>query len=223
MFKILIVDDESLIRYSLSATFRNPSIMVRTASTGTNALLAISEEDFDVCILDLHLPDMSGLDIMRHIRSTCPNTKIIIITGEDLSRESRQLIDENAVLQLDKPFDLDRVRSVVHLIQSSRQTPANALPMNEERRQHARRVSNAAVLYSAVAPSGEAKAIGLNATLCDVSDSGMQLFTDHLLQPGWWLMVSNGNSVHHGVVRWSTAGRQQGSFHIGMQIDGPAA
>lgn len=221
MFKILIVDDENLIRYCLSATFRDPSIYVQTAASGEEALRAIRDETFDVCILDLHLPDMSGIDIMKLIRSTKPSTKIIIISGESLTRDARKIVEENALLYLDKPFDLDQVRAAVNMVRDPRQVSSDRTSMNEERRRQIRRTANAQIRYSAVTPSGETKAIDLEATLRDVSDTGMQIFTDHLLQPGWWLMVSDGTQVHQGVVRWSMAGRQNGSFHVGVQISQP--
>ena len=223
MLKILIVDDESLIRYSLSATFRDPSYQVQTAANGKDALRAIRDEVFDVCILDLHLPDMNGTDILQVLRATRPCTKVIVISGDTLNRETRKLVEENAILYLDKPFDLDQVRAVVNLL---RDAPAGteALPHEgRERRRYLRRTADTPVRYSAVAPGGEAKAIDLAGTLRDISDQGMQLFTDHPLQPGWWLLVSNGKTVHHGTVRWSREGALLGSFRIGVQISAPIA
>ena len=220
MFKILIVDDENLIRYSLSATFRDPCFSVRTAANGKDALIAVKDDAYDVCILDLHLPDMSGIDILKVIRSTRPGTKIIIISGESLTAELRKIVDENAMLYLDKPFDLDQVRAVVNLIRDAQPELSGRSAMGAERRRYVRQTADASIRYSAVTPSGEATALDLEARLRDVSDTGMQLFTDHPLQPGWWLMVSNGSSVHQGIVRWIKAGLQNGSFHIGVQISG---
>ncbi len=65
MKKILIVDDEFLINYSLSATFQAKDTEVTTAADGATALKAISENHFDLCFLDIHLPDISGLEIMK--------------------------------------------------------------------------------------------------------------------------------------------------------------
>lgn len=226
MFKILVVDDENLIRYCLSATFREPSIAVRTAGSGKEALLALREAVFNVCILDLHLPDMNGMDILQLIRSTAPDTKIIIISGESLSREARKIVEENAVVYFDKPFDLDEVRSVVNLIRDqslgagawSRESSAAT-----ERRRHIRTVADASISYSAVTPSGEARATDREAKLRDVSETGVQLFTAHRLEPGWWLTLSDGAQMNKGVVRWIRAAHETEAFHIGVQLSRPVA
>jgi CheY-like chemotaxis protein len=226
MFKILVVDDENLIRYSLSATFRDPAFTVRTAANGREALDAIREEMFDVCILDLHLPDMSGIDILQVLRAAAARTKIIIISGETLTRETRKIVENNAVLYLEKPFDLDQVRSYVTLLRQQclhERAPAEDRTGAADRRRNARSSSDRCIRYSAVTPGGEAKGIDLEATLHDISDTGMRLFTDHPLEPGWWVLLSDGSLRSEGVVRWSRAANQQGTFHVGVQISGPAA
>jgi len=88
MFKILVVDDENLIRYSLSATFRDPAFAVRTAASGREALDAIREEIFDVCILDLHLPDMSGIDILQVLRAAAAESVSAALLWAIMRQES---------------------------------------------------------------------------------------------------------------------------------------
>jgi CheY-like chemotaxis protein len=221
MFKILIVDDESLIRYCLSATFRDPAFSVRTAASGAEALIAIRENAFDICILDLHLPDMNGIDIMQNIRTTSPETKVIVISGESLTREHRKIVEDNAVLYLDKPFDLDQVRSIVTKLSDQRLKEgvgAGDWSAWTERRRHVRRPADKPIRYSAVAPGGEARAIDQEARLRDISDTGMRLSAGHPLEPGWWMLLSDGNRVNEGIVRWSTAAQPAGTFDIGVQI-----
>ncbi|HEY6011096.1 MAG TPA: response regulator [Nitrospirota bacterium] len=109
MKKILIVDDETLILYSLSKTLFDQDREIVTASTGKDALREIHDRAYDLCLLDLHLPDMSGLDIMKTLREVSPNTKIMIITGSMITESMMQSIQENAHLLITKPFDLDEV------------------------------------------------------------------------------------------------------------------
>jgi DNA-binding response OmpR family regulator len=226
MLKILVVDDENLIRYCLSATFKDPSISVRTAASGKEALLAIREDFFDICILDLHLPDMSGIDIMQMIRVSSPKAKIVVISGESLTRETRRIVEENAGLYLEKPFDLDEVRSYVNQVRDQRED--KGIPMKEwsaaaNKRRHVRTAVDRLIRFSAVAPDGEAKAIDLEAKLRDISEGGMRIFTEHLLEPGWWLMVSDGGRMNEGVVRWSKAAQQTGTYYAGIQISNTEA
>ena len=79
--KILIVDDENLMRYSLTATFKDADADVMSAATGEEALQAIGRNRFDLCFLDIHLPDMNGLDIMRYLHARCRETRIVMMTG----------------------------------------------------------------------------------------------------------------------------------------------
>lgn len=224
MFKILIVDDENLIRYCLSATFRDPAMAVRTAASGSEALLALQEDSFDVCILDLHLPDMSGIDIIHHLKARSPQTRIIIVSGESLSRENRTFVEKNAVLFVEKPFDLDHVRSFVHLLRDRGEgARLGDWSAETERRRQFRRHADALVRYSAVTPTGEARAIDLDGRIRDISDNGAQLVTDHVLEPGWWVMLTNGAQVKEGYVRWSMAAAPEGMFHSGIQLTRPAA
>jgi DNA-binding response OmpR family regulator len=113
MKNILIVDDEFLIRYSLSQTLIGDDREVITASNGREALLEVQGRCIDLCLLDLHLPDMNGLDIMRKLRDISPATKIIIITGSVITDAMMKSIQENAHLLLTKPFDIDEVKAFV--------------------------------------------------------------------------------------------------------------
>jgi DNA-binding NtrC family response regulator len=111
MKKILIVDDEFLILYALSKTLIDDDREIITASNGRDALREIGNRCYDLCLLDLHLPDMNGLDIMKKLREVSPATKIIIITGSVITDVMMKSIQENAHLLLPKPFDVEQVKA----------------------------------------------------------------------------------------------------------------
>jgi DNA-binding response OmpR family regulator len=114
MKRILIVDDESLIRYSLSAAFRQDDIQVKAVPCGKDALVEIDAVFYDLCFLDVNLPDINGLDLMRAIKKSSPATRIIIMTASVIDEPERvQSIQANAELLIAKPFDLDRVKLFV--------------------------------------------------------------------------------------------------------------
>jgi DNA-binding NtrC family response regulator len=114
--RILIVDDEKLICYSLTAALRREGTCVRSVSCGKDALAEIGHTVYDLCLLDIRLPDMNGLDIMKSVKEVSPATKIIIMTASVVDAEMMRSIEENATLLLPKPFDLDRVKSFVEHI-----------------------------------------------------------------------------------------------------------
>lgn len=111
MKNILIVDDESLILYGLSKTLAGGGRQVTTATTGQDALKMIGSRSYDLCLLDIQLPDMNGLDIMKTLKSKSPDTKIFIITGSMVTDGMMKSIRENADRLIPKPFDLDEIRT----------------------------------------------------------------------------------------------------------------
>ena len=81
--RILLVDDHDLVLQGLKRIVECslPEIkVVCTASTGQEALLLIASQSFDLFLLDMELPDMSGLDIITHIRKKAPKARIIVNT-----------------------------------------------------------------------------------------------------------------------------------------------
>lgn len=113
MKKILIVDDEFLILYSLSMTLRRDDREVKTVANGKDALKELGNRRYDLCFLDVRLPDMNGLDIMRTVKKISPTTKIIIMTASEITSAMMESIQESAQLLMSKPFDLFRVTAYV--------------------------------------------------------------------------------------------------------------
>ncbi len=111
--KILIVDDEDLIRSALTVALRREDTLVLAVSCGKDALAEIGQSVYDLCILDIHLPDMNGLDVMKTVKTVSPATKIIIMTASEVDAGMMKSIEEHADLLLPKPFDLARVKSFV--------------------------------------------------------------------------------------------------------------
>jgi DNA-binding NtrC family response regulator len=114
MKRILIVDDESLIRSSLSAALRQDDTQIKAVPCGKDALGEIDAVFYDLCFLDVNLPDINGLELMKAVKKSSSATKIIIMTAGVVDEpELVQSIQANANLFLSKPFDLDRVKLFV--------------------------------------------------------------------------------------------------------------
>ena len=119
MARILLVDDENLILYSLSAALRHDGSQVTTAANGKDALNEIQRSLFDICFLDIHLPDANGFDLMKIVREISPATRIILMTATDLDDAQMNYLRHNDGHFLPKPFDLEEVRSLVKGIQAA--------------------------------------------------------------------------------------------------------
>lgn len=79
--KILVIDDENTLRHFLRLNLQEQGYHVSEAANGETALRLIDHNTFDVALIDLHLSDMNGLEIVRHLRNIRPQTSVIILTA----------------------------------------------------------------------------------------------------------------------------------------------
>ncbi|WP_409343462.1 response regulator [Paenibacillus sp. MBLB4367] len=112
--KILIVDDQNGIRVLLMEVFGSEGYRTFQASNGKLALEIVKTETPDLVLLDMKIPGMDGLDILKHIKRINPAIKVIMMTayGElDMIREATEL---GALMHFTKPFDIDEMRIAVN-------------------------------------------------------------------------------------------------------------
>ncbi|MDB5083272.1 MAG: two-component system response regulator [Bacilli bacterium] len=112
--KVLIVDDQYGIRVLLHEVLESEGIKIFEAPNGPTALDIVANEQPDLVLLDMKIPGMDGLEILRHIRQIEPKTKVIMMTayGElDLIQEAMAL---GALTHFTKPFDIDELRMAVN-------------------------------------------------------------------------------------------------------------
>ena len=112
--RILIVDDEPRICRALRAGLIGRGYVVEIASTGSEALDMVASHAPDLIILDLMLPDMSGLDVCREIRSwgTVP---IIVLSAKGAERDKVDALDLGANDYLTKPFGMEELLARVRV------------------------------------------------------------------------------------------------------------
>ena len=107
--KSLIVDDEALIRLSLKKLFEKEGFTVSTASSGASALKILEEETPGIVVLDVRLPDSSGIDLLKTIKEVNPETVVIMITGYADIKSSVEAMKMGAYDFLEKPLDFARI------------------------------------------------------------------------------------------------------------------
>ncbi len=106
MLRILVVDDEPAIVEVLQTFLVRSGHAVRTAQDGTTALRLVQEERPDLIFLDLRMPGMSGLEVLRCIREKDQDLRVIILSGY-LDEETRQMVHDLGAREcLTKPMDL---------------------------------------------------------------------------------------------------------------------
>jgi two-component system nitrogen regulation response regulator GlnG len=113
MPNLVVIDDEPNIRYSLEKCLRSETLQVTTASTARQGIDLVQRQTPDAVILDVRLPDMSGLVAFDQIRQSDPHLPVILITAYATTETAIEAMKRGAFEYLLKPVDLHQLRDVV--------------------------------------------------------------------------------------------------------------
>ncbi len=113
MPKLLLVDDEESVRYSFRRVFHEGEVEVLTAATAAEGLAAAGQQRPDVIVLDLQLPDRTGLDLFREIHAAEPKRPVIFITAHGTAETAIEAMKAGAFDYLVKPVDFERLTQVL--------------------------------------------------------------------------------------------------------------
>ena len=110
---VLIVDDERNIRITLSMALEALKIPVDTAESGEEALQKLKEKSFSLMLLDLKLPGLDGMEVLRQVINKYPDLKVVIITAYGSIEVAVEAMKVGAIDFLQKPFQPIEVRDMV--------------------------------------------------------------------------------------------------------------
>jgi DNA-binding NtrC family response regulator len=113
---ILIVDDEIRLTESLSILLKAKNYTVCTANSGQEGLALVAENRFDLAILDVHLNDMLGTELMAVIKERAPDTVIVLITGDANLDSALAALKCGAYDYLKKPFEIE---ALLHTVENA--------------------------------------------------------------------------------------------------------
>ncbi len=111
--EILVVDDESNIRKLFSRELASPGRNIHTVGSAAEAFEHLRKHFCDIIILDIHLPDANGLELMTRFLETVPNVAIILITGYADVDNAVEAMKNGAYDYITKPFSLERIELVI--------------------------------------------------------------------------------------------------------------
>ncbi len=120
MKKILIVDDELSVRDSLRMIFKK-DFQVIAATNGQEALEKVESEEPDLILLDILMPGMDGVEMLRKVRETHPSTPVIMVTATKTVRTAVEAMKLGAYDYITKPFDVEEMRLIVGRALESRE------------------------------------------------------------------------------------------------------
>jgi len=113
---VLLVDDEAIVRDSISEWLKNDDYEVDCASDGKEALEKFNSRRFDTAVVDLKMPGIDGLEVMRQARRIAPQTRVIIITAYGTVETAVEAMKNGASDYLPKPFTLDQLENMIEKV-----------------------------------------------------------------------------------------------------------
>ncbi|NOX96786.1 MAG: sigma-54-dependent Fis family transcriptional regulator, partial [Nitrospirae bacterium] len=111
--RILVVDDEKLIRWSLEQNLAKEGYEVVSAEYGKEALSRVETEIVDLALLDVRLPDISGVDVLKGIKKINRDIPVIMITADDAVKTAIACMKAGAYDYVIKPFNFEELKIVV--------------------------------------------------------------------------------------------------------------
>jgi len=106
---ILIVDDDKDLCQSLAIILKRQGMLVTTVEDGVGAIQAVQHDDFDLILIDLVMPDMNGLETLKALKETAPNSRMVMMTGFAVAGLVAEAIKVGVDGVLYKPFDVNLI------------------------------------------------------------------------------------------------------------------
>lgn len=111
--KVLVVDDEEEIRELCRRVLNKEGYVVHLAGNGEEALEILHNNKYHVAIVDLKMPSIDGMTVMKEIKENYPQTDVIIITGFGTIRSAVEAIQQGAADYLPKPFEIEELHGAI--------------------------------------------------------------------------------------------------------------
>ncbi len=133
--QVLVVDDEVAVRTGIAQVLANQGLKVRVAADGRQALEMMASQPAGIVLLDIKMPDLDGVEVLKLLRRDYPHTEVLMITGHPNIEGAVQCIKLGALDYLVKPFRLNELESLVEntreLLKRKLQTSPEAEALRE--------------------------------------------------------------------------------------------
>lgn len=113
MEKILVVDDEKSLREVMSIMLKRAGYAVTEASDGEEAIGQVNKDIFDLVITDLRMPKADGMDVLKAVKSSSPDTVVLVVTAFATADSAVEAMKQGAYDYLTKPFQVDEVQLII--------------------------------------------------------------------------------------------------------------
>ncbi len=130
--RILVADDEESMRWVLSKALRKKGFAVDLAKDGDEALEMILADGYDLAILDIKMPGITGLDLLDRVRETKSDLLMVIMTAEASMKNAVEAMKRGAYDYITKPFDLDVIDAIIEKVSRAREMTTQVTLLKEE-------------------------------------------------------------------------------------------
>lgn len=130
--RILVADDEESMRWVLSKALKKKGFSVDLARDGKEALAMINANPYDLAILDIKMPGLSGLELLDKVREMKGDLLVVIMTAEASMRNAIEAMKRGAYDYITKPFDLDVIDAIIEKIDRAREMTSQVSSLKEE-------------------------------------------------------------------------------------------
>lgn len=123
--QILLVEDDAKVAHTVAASLRQHGLHAFRCGSGDDAITRFEDTHVDMVVLDLGLPDIDGMEVLRRLRAKSPNIPVLILTARDAVKDRIAGLDGGADDYLIKPFSLSellaRIRALARRVELGRQ------------------------------------------------------------------------------------------------------
>ena len=130
--RILIVDDDEVVRLSYRRSLQNVACDVEAASDGEQALQTMEQKPFDVVLLDMRMPGQDGLTVLRTIKQKWPESEVVIITGYATLDSAKEAVRLGAHDYLSKPVGPQDVINITDSAMTHKRWALRRVPENSD-------------------------------------------------------------------------------------------
>ena len=180
---ILIVDDEATAVENLAHVCRKEGYDVSTRTTGPGALELLDQQLFDLVLTDLKMDKVSGMDILRKVKTITPDTAVILITGFATFDSAVEAMKAGAFHYIAKPFRLDEIREViknametVHLKKENRDLKEQLSKLSH----HSTIISQNPKILQLLGTARQIAPTDINVLITGESGTGKELFAQYI-------------------------------------------
>jgi len=111
--RIIIVDDDENIRKTMKTILEDEGYVVDLAVTGNEAIKMTHETAYNIALLDIRLPDMEGVELLKLMKDNVPRTRKIMVTGYPSMQNAISALNKNADAYLIKPVDVEKLINMI--------------------------------------------------------------------------------------------------------------